>query len=227
MQYHAAPEHNQYPENLSPLQQSLALELFRVGAFRVEERKVQFHDLHPEAPLSPVYIDFRVLRRLPQARDAAIQMYTELIHSLPYDFFADIPTGSSTLVGALADRLGVGIVTPRMQEKKHGIQSLADGVLSEDAGKVAILFDDLTTKGESKIIAAQKLRQCGLIVQDVVVLLDREQGGREELAYHGLTLHAACTLNQLLQFYLAERLITPQQYEHITHRLTLLAEYKG
>jgi len=35
-------------------------------------------------------------------------------------------------------------------------------------------------------------------VKDVVVLVDREQEGRNELAERGLSLHAALTLSQLL-----------------------------
>ena len=52
--------------------------------------------------------------------------------------------------------------------------------------------------GGSKIEALAPLLEAGLKVTDVVVLVDREQGGKAELAQHGLALHAALTLSQVL-----------------------------
>ena len=61
-----------------------------------------------------------------------------------------------------------------------------------------VVLDDLVTTGGSKLEAMAPLLEAGLKVKDVVVLVDREQGGAEELAAHGLSLHAALTLSQLL-----------------------------
>ena len=45
---------------------------------------------------------------------------------------------------------------------------------------------------------SSRFSNAGLKVTDVVVLVDREQGGKAELARHGLALHAALTLSQVL-----------------------------
>ena len=59
-----------------------------------------------------------------------------------------------------------------------------------------MVLDDLITTGGSKIEAIAPLAEAGLVVKDVVVLVDREQGGAEELAARGLRLHAALTLGR-------------------------------
>ena len=63
---------------------------------------------------------------------------------------------------------------------------------------MALLVDDLITQGHSKLEAIAPLRSAGLEVKDILVLVDREQGGVEELAAQGYKVHALVTLNQLL-----------------------------
>ena len=56
----------------------------------------------------------------------------------------------------------------------------------------------MITTGGSKIEALAPLSAAGLKVHDIVVLIDREQGGAAELAAHGLHLHSVLTLSTLL-----------------------------
>lgn len=48
------------------------------------------------------------------------------------------------------------------------------------------------------------------MVKDVVVLIDREQGGQARLKSHGLNLHAAFTLSFILDTLLAAGKVSPQ-----------------
>ena len=59
-------------------------------------------------------------------------------------------------------------------------------------------MDDLATNAGSKLEAMEVLSAAGLEVRDVVVLVDRESGATEELAKHGVRLHAVFTLSELL-----------------------------
>lgn len=93
------------------------------------------------------------------------------------------------------------MITPRTDLKGHGSGAKIDGFLETDKGKTALLIDDLVTKADSKLEAANILLKEGLIVTDVVVLIDREQGGKEELAEKGLTLHSAITLTEMFNYY--------------------------
>ena len=61
-----------------------------------------------------------------------------------------------------------------------------------------MLVDDLITRGTAKIESLKPFTDEGLIVKDVLVLIDREQGGAEELATRGLTLRAVFTLSQMM-----------------------------
>ena len=50
-----------------------------------------------------------------------------------------------------------------------------------------------------KAIAIEKLTRAGLIVKDVVVLVDRESGAKESLAEAGYAMHAVLTISEMLE----------------------------
>jgi len=191
----------QHSEILTDIQERLLSQLFDIGAIKFGDFKLKLHDTYPEAPLSPLYIDLRTLRRFPEAKNAAVHIYQELVKPLKFDLLVDIPTAATPLVSSLADILQIGMITPRTDQKGHGSGAKIDGFLKTDKGKTALLIDDLVTKADSKLEAANILLKKGLIVTDVVVLIDREQGGKEELAEKGLTLHSAITLTEMFDYY--------------------------
>jgi uridine monophosphate synthetase len=63
-------------------------------------------------------------------------------------------------------------------------------------------LDDLITTGGSKLAAIEPLEAAGLEVRDVVVLIDREEGGRSDLARAGYQLHAVLRLSEMLDMLL-------------------------
>lgn len=217
----------QHPEGLTEAQERLSAQLFDIGAVKFGDFRLKFHDKNPEAPLSPVYIDLRVLRRFPEAKAAAVDVYQELVHPLEFDLLADIPTAATPLVSSLSDRLGVGMITPRTDDKSHGTGAKIDGLQDLDRGKVAVLIDDLVTRADSKLEAVSILTGQGVRVNDVVVLIDREQGGREQLAAEGFNLHSALTMNRMLDFYVRVERIGQDAHRDTMQRLEALNKFLG
>ena len=82
-----------------------------------------------------------------------------------------------------------------------------------------VVLDDLITTGESKIEAIAPLEAAGLRVNDVVVLIDRESGGREVLARRGYRLHAVLTLRQILDVLAEHHCISQDQRAQVLNWL--------
>jgi uridine monophosphate synthetase len=61
-----------------------------------------------------------------------------------------------------------------------------------------VVIEDLVTTGGSVLKAVEQLKAAGLVVSDIAVLIDREQGGPETLAHQGYRLHAALRLTDIL-----------------------------
>ena len=85
--------------------------------------------------------------------------------------------------------------------KEYGTRATIEGGF--EPGETAVLIDDLTTSGGSKLEAVDKLTAAGLEVRDVVVLIDREAGSGESLSAVGLQLHSVFTLAQLIDHWTA------------------------
>lgn len=210
---------------LTRKERELADNLLEIGAFKFGDFKLKLHKEHPNAPLSPVYIDLRLLRRYPRAKKVAIDVYQELIEGIKFDLLADVPTAGSPFASSLSDRLKVGMVTPRIDKKEHGSGARIDGLGPRDKGKTVLLIDDLITTSSSKLEAANFMKFHGMRVKDVVVLIDREQGGEAQLKKNGIKLHFSLTLDRLLDYYLSAKKISQKKYDEIHERNEDLNDY--
>ncbi len=195
----------------------LARELFDIGAIKFGAFRLKLHEKKPDAPLSPIYIDLRILRSFPMVMGSAVQVYKELMEGLKYDVLCDVPTAATPLVALLSYELQIPMISPRKDQKAYGTQRIIDGVFKED--QIVLLIDDLITKAESKREAIAVLKENSLEVRDIVVLVGREQGGVQELEKLGYACHIGFELKGLLKSYLESGIISEQQYKETINYL--------
>ena len=196
---------------LANTRKKLALGLFEIGAIKFGAFKLKLHDLKPDAPLSPIYIDLRILRSFPDVMDSAVEVYREMSDGLEFDVYADVPTAATPIVAILSHKTRVPMISPHKEEKQHGTRRPIDGSFHQ--GEIVLLIDDLITLANSKLEAISVLEENGLQVRDVVVLVDRQQGGVQELKKRGYACHTAFGLKELLEFYLETGKISEDQYQ--------------
>lgn len=210
---------------LSISQQKLCNSLFEIGAIRFGNFKLKLHEKYPDAPLSPVYCDLRTIQRFPDVNKIAIDNYCRILKQLQFDLLAGIPTAGISLTASIRDRLNVGMITPRTDNKNYGSGNKIDGLLDSDRGKTVVLIDDLITKADSKIEAITILKEFGVVVKDVVVLIDRNQGGEEQLVQIGVNLHSSISLQKMMEFYLKSGKISHKIFSDTNNRLSKLSQY--
>jgi orotate phosphoribosyltransferase len=188
--------------DLTSAQRAFADALLAVSAVKFGAFRLKLHEAQPDAPLSPIYIDLRVLQSYPDALDAAVAALRELIarDGLRFTRYAGIPLAATPLTAVLSHVTRVPMITPR-EQKSHGAGGTINGAYTP--GETVLPVDDVISHAESKLEAIRVLEAAGLVVRDVAVLVDREQGGPEQLAAAGYTLHAAVRLSQLLDYWRA------------------------
>lgn len=186
--------------------------LFDLGAIKFGAFRLKLHEKNPDAPLSPIYVNLRLLRSYPDAMKGVVGIFRDMSQGLQFDCYADVPTAATPIVAVLSYLTQVPMITP-WKAKTHGAPGTIDGAFRE--GQAALLVDDLVTKAGSKLEAIQVLERNGLRVQDVMVLVDREQGGREQLKEDGYRLHSAFRLSTLLRWYLNTGKISQGRYEEV------------
>ncbi|MBN1247109.1 MAG: orotidine-5'-phosphate decarboxylase [Anaerolineae bacterium] len=145
---------------------------------------------------SPVYIDLRRVISYPELFQQVVAAYADLIERLTYDHIAAVPYAALPAAAAIAMRMRRPLIYPRKEAKDHGTGRDVEGAF--EPGQVAVAIEDVVTSGGSVVRAIEAMEAAGLEVDDVVVLVDREQGGREQLQAHGVRLHAVLTLREIL-----------------------------
>lgn len=204
---------------LSSNREQFAVELLRIGAIKFGSFKLKLHEKNPEAPLSPIYIDLRLLRSFPDIIDSAVAIYQDLSKGFVFDVYADVPTAATPMVAILSHTTRIPMISPRKEEKKHGTTTPIDGAFSP--GQKVLLIDDLITNAASKLETISVLEENGLSVSGVIVLIDREQGGRTELQKHGYDCQYAFRVTELLELYSNKRLISEDNYKRTRDYLQL------
>ena len=85
----------------------------------------------------------------------------------------------------------------RKDAKDHGTKSSIEGNIRP--GEKVVIIDDVITTGASTITAIQQAQEAGLIVDKVVTLIDREEGGRENILHHINNIESVFTRTEIMQ----------------------------
>ncbi len=171
---------------------------------------------------SPIYVNPRLLINSPEAMQRIAGILEEEVRTRmekaraeihPYDLVAGIPFGGLHFATAFSLRTGVPLIYPRF--KGDGKTAKVEGKFK--LGQMVLVIDDLMTTGGSIIETADILDDNGLIVKDAVVLIDRDQGGRERLKALGYNVRSLLNLRIMLTYYMSNRMISEEWYRKSLH----------
>ena len=148
---------------------------------------------------SPIYIDLRQIISHPKLLAEVAQAYLPIVSSLQFSRIAGLPYAAIPIATAISLAGNYPMIYPRKEVKTYGTKAEIEG--EYHVGETVVVIDDLATTGGSKFEAIEKLTGVGLIVKDVVVLVDRESGAKESLAQAGYSMQAVLTISQLLEYW--------------------------
>ena len=148
---------------------------------------------------SPIYIDLRQIISHPTLLAQVAQAYLPILSTLQFSRIAGLPYAAIPITTAISLAGNHPMIYPRKEVKTYGTKAEIEG--EYHAGEIVVVIDDLATTGGSKFEAIEKLTGVGLVVKDVVVLVDRQSGAKESLAQAGFAMHAVLTITQLLAYW--------------------------
>jgi len=156
----------------------------QVGILLIKNNAIKFGDyILTSGKRSPYYIDLRQTISSPITMDWIANSLTRIVLNEigkdKIDKILGVPTAGVPFATMVSQKLGIPLIYYRQARKEHGVRKKVEGMLERNDR--ILIVDDLITTGESVIEASEVVRDQGGIVNEMVVLLDREQGGQENL----------------------------------------------
>ncbi|HYB85024.1 MAG TPA: orotate phosphoribosyltransferase [archaeon] len=166
--------------------------------------------------LSPYYVDLRLIPSNPEAFQRTVAMYVSVLEPnliKRAQRLAGVPTAGIAYAAVVALNLAKPLLYVRKEPKEHGRERRIEGLLQP--GDRVMVLDDVVTTGKSVLEAAEAIRAEGGVVDDAVVLLDRQQGGSENMRKNGVKLHPFTTMRRIAERLLRLGTIDERQYNEI------------
>jgi orotate phosphoribosyltransferase len=194
----------------------LVFSLYTIGAIKFGAYKLK------SGILSPFYLDLRILVSHPRVLRETAQVMAHILSTLQFDRIAAIPYAALPIGTAVAMEMDRPLVYPRREKKDYGTGRAVEGEYR--AGETVVVIDDVITTGASKIEAIEPLTLAKLKVRDIVVLVDREQGGAQEIAKRGYQVHSIFMITEMMRILEEAGKVTESQHRDV---LTFLSQNGG
>ena len=190
----------------------------QVGILLIKNDAIKFGDyILTSGKRSPYYIDLRLTISSPITMDWIANALTRItiqeIGKDKIDKILGVPTAGVPFATVVSQKLGIPLIYYRQARKEHGVRKKIEGILERNDR--VLVVDDLITTGESVIEAAEVVRDQGGVVNELVVLLDREQGGKDKLRASRIEPHVLFKISDAMTWLHNVGLIEDRIYETV------------
>ncbi len=200
---------------MKPNKWQLSQLLYRIGALQFGTFRLT------SGKMSPYYIDFRVVPSFPDAFHRICEICVEAIESdigkSSFSRVAGVPTAGMPFASVVAYNLNKPLLYARVTSRVHGRERKVEGQLF--SGDKILLLDDLITSGKSLLRTAEAVRAEGGVINEAMVLIDREEGGKEALSENRIKLHCLLKVSEAAESLNQVGAITDIEYQTIMKQI--------
>jgi orotate phosphoribosyltransferase len=155
---------------------------------------------------SDFYIDCRQTSLAAEGHRLIGRLFLQLIQEhFPQATAVGGPTlGADPLVSAVSltselDGRPLDAFIVRKESKGHGTGAWIEGMANLKEGDTVVMLEDVVTTGGSSLKAVKRAEEAGLKVPGILVLVDRQEGGRENIEKAGYKLVSLYTRADFIQ----------------------------
>ena len=187
-----------------------------LNIFNLQEKCLRFDDTFKlkSGKLSPYYINLRELVNYPEILEQIAELLYKKI-SLSKDdnyLLCGLPYAGIPYANFISNKHKIPQIILRKESKKHGLNNLIDGKKSTVANKnKLVLVDDILSSGKSVKESVDILKEYNYEIAEVLVIVDREEGGYDELVRQGLKVRCLFKITDILNILLSKNLLGENQ----------------
>ncbi|MCW3983716.1 MAG: hypothetical protein NWE96_06940 [Candidatus Bathyarchaeota archaeon] len=197
---------------MSSVTDKIANALYLSGCLRFGSFKIK------SGATSPYYIDLARVLAAPQQLEVIAQAAADKIKQIaaeePIDKLASIELKGALIVPSIAIKLNLPCVIVRKEDKAYGVTGRTAGA-DVTKGDNILFFDDVVSEGLSKVEGVKPLQELGATVKHMLVVVNREHGGKEKLEKLGYNVHALAKITELVPSLYKNQRITKVQADAV------------
>ena len=166
---------------------------------------------------SPFYVDLRPLASDPKILKKLANYLLEMLPLDNFDLICGVPYAALPMATAMSLESYLPLIIKRKEAKQHGTKKMIEGIFTK--GQNCLLVEDVITSGKSLLETIPEIESEGILVSDIVVVLDRQQGGKELLENKGFRVHTLFTISEVCTILSEEGLLDDEEIARINEFL--------
>lgn len=166
---------------------------------------------------SPFYVDLRPLASDPKILKKLANYLLEMLPLDNFDLICGVPYAALPMATAMSLESYLPLIIKRKEAKQHGTKKMIEGIFTK--GQNCLLVEDVITSGKSLLETIPEIESEGILVSDIVVVLDRQQGGKELLENKGFRVHTLFTISEVCTILSEEGLLDGEEIARINEFL--------
>lgn len=148
--------------------------------------------------------------------------FQQLISNLLYEFalkdnkcdhLCGVPYTALPIATLLSVEANKPMLMRRKEAKAYGTKKMIEGHYKP--GQKCLIIEDVVTSGSSVLETVKDLRKEGLLANEAVIILNREQGGSENLAANDVQVKSLFTMTKLIAILLEKRKINEETAQKV------------
>jgi orotate phosphoribosyltransferase len=171
---------------------------------------------------SSYYIDLRLVASFPHIFRKMTKNLQKLVSEKTgldnFDSLVSVPTGGLVIGSALAIETVKPLIYVRDKPKDYGTTKSIEGKIF--SGMKVVLIDDVITTGNSVINGIKQLKDAGLSISDVYVIINRLEGASNALKLEEVNLYQLTDVLEIATILFQEKLVSKEILDKINNQIS-------
>lgn len=183
---------------------ALIYSLYKIGS-------VKFGDfVLKSGQTSKIYLDLRQIISHPDCLRLVAESIWQQVATQKFDIICGVPYTALPIATCISLQHNIPMIMRRKEKKDYGTKQQIEGAFKP--GQQCLIIEDVITSGASIMETTHDLEAAGIVVKDIAVLINREQGGEANLQKRNYQMHAALTMKEILQELLQSNLLSEREH---------------